>query len=122
MTKRPVAYSYADGENIIFMDTENYDQHTFNDSDIEDEMLFITEDTQGLHVILVDGKVVGLELPSTVELTIVETDPSIKGASASARTKPARLSTGLVVQVPEYISPEDRIVVNTAERKYSSRA
>ncbi|MGF1723705.1 elongation factor P-like protein EfpL [Photobacterium nomapromontoriensis] len=122
MTKRPIAYSYADGDTIIFMDTENYDQHTFNASDIEDEMLFINEDTQGLHLILVNDKPAGLELPSTVELSIVETDPSIKGASASARTKPARLTTGLVVQVPEYISPEDRIIINTAERKYTSRA
>ncbi|MGF1687014.1 elongation factor P-like protein YeiP [Photobacterium japonica] len=122
MTKRAVTFSYVDGETIIFMDTENYDQHTFDASAIEDEMLFITEDTQGIHIILVDDKAVGLELPSSVELTIVETDPSIKGASASARTKPARLTTGLVVQVPEYISPEDRIVINTAERKYTSRA
>lgn len=122
MTKRAVTYSYADGDTIIFMDTENYDQHTFDAAVIADEMLFITEDTQGIHLILVDDKAVGLELPSSVELTIVETDPSIKGASASARTKPARLTTGLVVQVPEYISPEDRIIINTAERKYTSRA
>ncbi|KLV07127.1 elongation factor P [Photobacterium aquae] len=122
MTKRPVAYSYADGDTIIFMDNENFDQYTFNASDIADEMLFITEATQGLMVILVNDKAAGLELPSTVELDIVETDPSIKGASASARTKPARLVTGLVVQVPEYISQEDKIVINTAERKYTGRA
>lgn len=83
---------------------------------------FINEETQGIHVILVNGESVGLELPSSVELVIEETDPSIKGASASARTKPARLSTGLVVQVPEYIATGDRVIINTAERKYMSRA
>lgn len=70
----------------------------------------------------VDGAPVALELPATVELTIVETDPSIKGASASARTKPATLSTGLVVQVPEYIANGERIKINTAEHKFMSRA
>ena len=73
-------------------------------------------------MIVVDGNAVGLELPASVELVIEETDPSIKGASASARTKPARFATGLTVQVPEYIATGDRIVINTTERKYMSRA
>ncbi len=123
MTKRPVSFSYIDGDgSIIFMDTENFDQHTFNASDVESEMLYITEETEGLYVILVDGKSVGIELPASVELVIEETDPSVKGASASARTKPARFASGLVVQVPEYISTGDKIKINTAERKYISRA
>ncbi|AEX22524.1 MULTISPECIES: elongation factor P-like protein YeiP [Vibrio] len=122
MNKRAVVYSYADGDEHIFMDNEDYSQYTFKESDVADEMLFINEDTQGIHVILVDGSAVGLELPSSVELVIEETDPSIKGASASARTKPARFASGLTVQVPEYIATGDRVVINTAERKYMSRA
>lgn len=122
MNKRAVMYSYADGDEHIFMDNEDYSQYTFKHSDIEDDLLFINEDTQGIHVILVDGSPVGLELPSSVELVIEETDPSIKGASASARTKPARFASGLVVQVPEYIATGDRVIINTAERKYMSRA
>ncbi|EGA72243.1 elongation factor P [Vibrio sinaloensis DSM 21326] len=122
MFKRAAAFSYVDGDEYIFMDNEDYTQFTFKKDEIEDELLFITEDIQGLQVILVDGNAVGLELPASVELVIEETDPSIKGASASARTKPARLPTGLTVQVPEYIATGDRIIINTAERKYMSRA
>ncbi|HCE5203235.1 elongation factor P [Vibrio parahaemolyticus] len=122
MNKRAVVYSYADGDEHIFMDNEDYSQYTFKHNEVEDDMLFINEDTQGIHIILVDGSAVGLELPSSVELVIEETAPSIKGASASARTKPARFASGLVVQVPEYIATGDRVVINTAERKYMSRA
>lgn len=122
MFKRAAAFSYVDGDEYIFMDNEDYTQYTFKRDDIADDLLFITEEIQGLHVVLVNGNAVALELPASVELVIEETDPSIKGASASARTKPARFSTGLVVQVPEYIATGDRVIINTAERKYTSRA
>ncbi|EGQ9134724.1 MULTISPECIES: elongation factor P-like protein YeiP [Vibrio] len=122
INKRAVVYSYADGDEHIFMDNEDYSQYTFKHNEVEDDMLFINEDTQGIHIILVNGAAVGIELPSSVELVIEETDPSIKGASASARTKPARFASGLVIQVPEYIATGDRVIINTAERKYMSRA
>lgn len=122
MNKRAVVYSYADGDEHIFMDNEDYSQYTFKHNEVEDDMLFINEDTQGILIILVNGAAVGIELPSSVELVIEETDPSIKGASASARTKPARFASGLVIQVPEYIATGDRVIINTAERKYMSRA
>ncbi|MGR5132119.1 elongation factor P-like protein EfpL [Vibrio alfacsensis] len=122
MNKRAVVYSYADGDEHIFMDNEDYSQYTFKHNEVEDELLFINEDTQGIHLILINGSAVGIELPSSVELVIEETDPSIKGASASARTKPARFASGLVIQVPEYIATGDRVIVNTTERKYMSRA
>lgn len=122
MNKRNVSFSYVDGDDYIFMDNADYSQFTFKKADIEDELLFITEEIQGLQVVLVDGKPVAVELPSSVEMVIEETDPSIKGASASSRTKPARFATGLLVQVPEYIANGDRIVINTAERKYMNRA
>lgn len=122
MNKRMASFSYVDGDEYIFMDNEDYTQFVFKKDEIEDELLFINEETQGIAIVLVDGKPVSIELPGSVELVIEETDPSIKGASASSRTKPARLSTGLVVQVPEYIATGDRIVINTAERKFMSRA
>lgn len=122
MYKRNVSFSYVDGDEYIFMDNEDYTQFTFKQNEIADELLFVTEEIQGLQVVLINDKAVGLELPASVELVIEETDPSIKGASASARTKPARFSTGLSVQVPEYIATGDRIVINTAERKYMNRA
>ena len=122
MFKRASAFSYVDGDEYIFMDNEDFTQYTFKQDEISDDLMFITEEIQGLHIILVDGKAVGLELPASVELVIEETDPSIKGASASARTKPARFATGLTVQVPEYIATGDRVIINTTERKYMSRA
>jgi elongation factor P len=122
MYKRASSFSYIDGDDYIFMDNEDYSQYIFKKDDIEDELDFINEDIKGLFVILVNGQAATIELPAAVELVIEETDPSIKGASASARTKPARLTTGLVVQVPEYISSGERIIVNTTERKFMSRA
>ena len=117
-----VSFSYVDGEEYVFMDNEDYTPYSLDKSTIEEELLFISEDTIGLQILIVDDKPVGIELPATVELLISETDPSIKGASASARTKPALLSTGLSVQVPEYISNGERIRISTAEHKFISRA
>ena len=122
LVRRPATFSYSDGEEYVFMDSEDFSQYSLNKESIEDELLFITEDMQGLMVILVSDAPVALDLPTTVELEITETAPSIKGGSATARTKPATLSTGLVVQVPEHISTGDRIKVNVEDRKFLSRA
>lgn len=122
LVRRPVMFSYIDGDEYVFMDDEDYTPYNLNTDSIADEILYINEDTQGLLMIIVDDAPVALDLPASVELVITETDPSIKGASASARTKPATLSTGLVVQVPEHISTGDKIKVNTAEQKFMGRA
>ncbi|MAL97308.1 elongation factor P-like protein EfpL [Hydrocarboniclastica marina] len=122
LTRRPAMFSYADGEECVFMDSEDFTQYSLNREAIADELLFISEDTPGVTVILVKDAPVALGLPPTVDLDIAETDPSIKGGSATARTKPATLSTGLVVQVPEHISTGDRIKVNVDERKFVGRA
>lgn len=122
LSRRPSMFSYVDGDEYVFMDNEDYTPYNLNKESIADEVLFIDEETQGLAVIIIDESPVGVALPSSVELTITETDPSIKGASASARTKPAILSTGLTIQVPEHISTGDKIKVNTEERKFMGRA
>lgn len=122
MTKRNVMFSYIDGDEYVFMDNEDYTQYNFNGEDIKEELLFINEETQGIQVVLVNDKSVAIELPASVEMVIEETDPSIKGASASARSKPARFATGLTIQVPEYIGSGDKVKINTAESKYTSRA
>ena len=122
LTRNQVMFSYADGEEFVFMDTEDYTPYSLDKATIADELLFITEDTQGLQVLIVDGKPVSIELPSAVEMVIVETDPSIKGASASARTKPAIMSTGLTIQVPEYIASGEKVKINTTDHKFMSRA
>lgn len=120
--RNKVSFSYMDGDEYVFMDDEDYTSYFLNSETISDERPFITEDTKGLQVLLVEEKPVGIELPASVDLLITETDPSIKGASASARTKPATLSTGLVVQVPEYIASGEKIKVNTAESKFMGRS
>ncbi|MFT5636987.1 MAG: elongation factor P [Cognaticolwellia sp.] len=122
LTRRPAMFSYIDGEEYVFMDSEDYTPYNLNESSVAEEVLFINEETQGLQVIIVDGVPVAVDLPSSVELVITETDPSIKGGSATARTKPAILSTGLTVQVPEHISTGDKIKINTEDRKFMGRA
>ena len=122
LIRKPVMLSYVDGNEYIFMDTGDYTPYSLNKDSITDQVLFINETTNGVHVIMVNDVPVALDLPSNVELEVIETDPSIKGGSATSRTKPALLSTGLTVQVPEHISVGDKIKVSVEERKFLSRA
>lgn len=121
INRRPAMFSYIDGDEYVFLDNEDYTPyHLYKDS-IADEVMFINEGTEGIQVVIVSDAPVALELPTSVELEVTETDPSIKGASATSRTKPATLSTGLVIQVPEYISTGEWVKINTSERKFQSR-
>ena len=122
VVKRPVTLSYIDGDEYVFMDSEDFTMYSLNQSSIADESQFITEETKDLQVTVLNDVPVGVVLPSIVELVITETSPSIKGQSATARTKPATLSTGLVIQVPEHISQGDRVKVNTDEVRFTGRA
>jgi elongation factor P len=122
LTRRSVMFSYIDGDQYVFMDNEDYTPYNLNKESIADEILFINETTEGIQVIIVDDAPVALGMPNSVELEITETDPSIKGGSATARTKPALLSTGLTVQVPEHISTGDHIKINVEERVFMGRA
>ncbi|WP_028292502.1 elongation factor P-like protein EfpL [Oceanobacter kriegii] len=122
LVRRPSMFSYIDGEAYVFMDNEDYTPYHLDKSAIEDEILFVNENTQDLQVLVVDGSPVGLVLPSIVELEITECEPSVKGNSATARTKPATMSTGLVVQVPEHISQGDVVRINVEERRFLGRA
>lgn len=122
LVRKPAMFSYIDGNEHVFMDTGDYTPYNLNSQAIADEMLFINETTEGVHVIVVNDVAVALDLPSIVELDVTETDPSIKGGSATSRTKPAKLATGLTVQVPEYIATGDKVRVNVEERKFVGRA
>ena len=122
LTREDVTFSYIDGEEYVFMNSTDYTSYSLSKDAIEDELLFITESTPGIQVVIVNDAPVGLELPTHVELEITETDPSLKGGSATARTKPAILSTGLTVNVPEHISTGDVIKVHVEERKFLGRA
>ncbi|PIJ49446.1 elongation factor P-like protein YeiP [Erwinia sp. OLTSP20] len=123
LSRRAVSFSYIDGDEYVFMDDEDYTPYHFKKAQIEEELLFIPEGgIPGIQVLTMDGQVLALELPQTVDMDISDTSPGIKGASASARTKPASMSTGLVIQVPEYLSNGDRIRIHIPERRYMGRA
>ncbi|MQL46750.1 MULTISPECIES: elongation factor P-like protein YeiP [Photorhabdus] len=122
LTRRSVNFSYIDGDEYVFMDDEDFTPYHFKKEQIEEELLFIPEGgLPGMQVLTIEGQVIALELPQTVDMVIEETTPGIKGASASARTKPAKMSTGLTVQVPEYISNGEKIRIHIAERRYMGR-
>lgn len=122
LQKRPVSFSYSDGDEFVFMDVEDFTQFAFKRVDIEDELEFITESVDGISVMLVEDQLIGLELPQSVDLPIMDTAPAMKGASASARTKPATFSTGLVIQVPEYLEAGETVRIHTGERRFMGRA
>jgi elongation factor P len=104
------------------MNMDDYTQYSLNREDLEDQIDYLTEGLEGIVALLIDDEVFGIELPSSVILAIVETAPSIKGATASGRTKTARLSTGVEVQVPEYLEADEVIKVNTETGKFMARA
>ena len=120
--RKLVQYSYKDDDSYTFMSLDDYEQYTINTSDIEDEISYLTEGLEGIVAILLDGILVAIEIPAAVAMEIIETGPSIKGASATARTKPAQLATGLEIQVPEYIDTGEVIKINTVTGKFMSRA
>jgi elongation factor P len=122
LERRPVQFLYQDAEGATFMDRETFEQHTFDLDALESELPYLTEGLEGIFALVVDGAAVGIELPATVVLEVVECAPAMKAASASARNKPAILSTGLVVQVPEYLAQGERIKVNTVTGEFMSRA
>jgi len=120
--RREVQFLYRDAQTCTFMDRESYEQYTLNSADLEQELQYLSEDLEGITAMIADDAVIGIELPATVVLEIVDTAPGMKAASASARNKPATLSTGLVVQVPEYLTPGECIKVNTGSGEFISRA
>ena len=114
-------FLYNDGDDYYFMNPEDYEQTVLKASTLGDAVEYLTPNLQ-IHVSYFDGKAVGVEPPGTVELTVVETEPGIKSATASSVTKPAKLETGLVVQVPPFINEGEKIRVDTSEGTYLSRA
>jgi elongation factor P len=120
--RRPVQYLYRDADGCTFMERDTYEQHAFDLEALESELPYLAEGLEGIVALVVDGEAVGIELPATVILEVMECAPAMKAASASARNKPATLSTGLVVQVPEYLAPGELIKVNTQTGEFMSRA
>lgn len=120
--KRAIQFLYQDAEGYTFMDTEDFSQFTLSAEQIEDQIKYIYDGVAGLYGLIVEGNLVGVELPAVVEMPIEETPPAIKGSSASARTKTARFATGLEIQIPEYLETGEVVRINTESGKFMSRA
>lgn len=118
----PVQFSYMDGDDYVFMNLDDYSQYPLSADDVGDAKAYLTEGLEDIIALIMDGILLGIELPNAVNLLVVETAPGIKGASASARTKPAIVSTGAEFQVPEYLENGETIKINTTTGKFLSRA
>jgi elongation factor P len=114
-------YLYSDGDSYYFMNTANFEQIALHQETVGDRASYLVPDVM-LKVEFFEGRPVDIQLPATVDLKVVETEPGIKGGSATNVTKPAKLETGLVVQVPPFIGEGETIRVDTAEGKYIERA
>lgn len=122
LERRDVQMLFRDADGCTFMDTESYEQYTVPDDALSEELPYMFDGIEGVRALISEGAILGIELPSTVALEIVECAPGMKAASASARNKPATLTTGLIVQVPEYLTPGEVIKVNTDTGEFISRA
>ncbi len=120
--RRPVKLMYSDAQAYHFLDQENYEQYSLSRQSIASEIPYLTEELEGVQVLLYNDQAVGIQLPVAVELTVVHCEPGVRGNSATGRTKPATLETGLVVQVPEYLEQGERIKVDTRTGEFLSRA
>lgn len=122
LSRRQATYSYKDGDAFVFLDDEDYTSYMLDANVIGDDAGYIVQDLSGCHVQLIDDAPVGLQLPQTVVMEVVDTPPELKGGTATKRPKPARLSTGLEIMVPEYVSNGERVQVNTTTGEFSGRA
>ena len=119
--RMPMQYLYANGDNFVFMNTETYDQVEVPGSKLEQEKKFLKE---GLEIQLeyYEGELLGVNLPEKIEFEVVETEPAVKGNTATNATKDAKIETGYVVKVPLFINQGEKILVSTKDGKYASRA
>jgi elongation factor P len=114
-------YLYNDGDDYYFMNPTDFEQTILKSEMLGDAVEYLTPNIQ-IQISYIDGQPVGIDLPTYVELTVVETEPGLKSATASSVTKPAKMETGLVVQVPPFINEGEKIRVDTSEGTYMSRA
>ena len=120
LDSRAMQYLYAEGDLHTFMDTKNYEQTSLPAEEMGDLIQYLLPN-QVVEIQFYDGRPVGISLPSTVDLEVVETEPSFKGATASASYKPAKLETGVTVQVPPFIQVGDKVRVDPSEGTYLER-
>ncbi|WP_390406068.1 elongation factor P [Lacticaseibacillus jixiensis] len=121
LEKKSAQYLYEQDGTSFFMDTETYEQYELPDESIEHERLYLLENAM-VQIEFYGTEVIGITLPSTVNLKVTETQPNIKGGSVTSGGKPATMETGLVINVPEFINAGDVVQINTANGEYQKRA
>lgn len=121
LDRRPMEYLYSDSSGATFMDSENYDQLIMNKDILGDGLKFLRPNSQAT-VLLYDGNPVSLDLPPSVELTVKDCPPEVKGATVTNQTKDAEMETGLMVRVPAFIKAGETLRISTADGSYQSRA
>ena len=122
LVRRAASFSYKDGEAFVFLDDEDFTSYTLDPEAIGDAAGYITDGLNGCYIQTIDDAPVALQLPATVTLEVVDTPPEMKGGTATKRPKPARLSTGIEIMVPEYISNGEKVLINTSTGEFSGRA
>jgi elongation factor P len=121
LDKRDMQYLYAEGDTYVFMDQETYDQHTLP-KDLFGDLILYLKENDVCKVTMYEGKALDIELPATVELKVIETEPSVKGATAAAQYKPAIMETGLKITVPPFVGIGEVVQIDTRTGEYLSRA
>ena len=122
LVRRAASFSYKDGEAFVFLDDEDFTPYTLDPDAIGEAAGYITDGLTGCYIQTIDDAPVALQLPATVTLEVVDTPPEMKGGTATKRPKPAKLSTGVEIMVPEYISNGEKVLINTATGEFSGRA
>lgn len=120
--RREVQVMFTDATHLHLMDTENYNQYEISLDDVKEQLPYMVDGLEGVRALIYNDECVGIDIPATVEIEITQCDPGVKGNSATSRTKPATLQTGLIVQVPEYIKEGEKIKVDTRTGQFLSRA
>ena len=121
LEQHEMEFMYADGSHYHFMNTENYEQTALSEDDLGDMAQWLTPGMK-IQAEYYEGSPIGIDLPASIELTVVETEPTLKGATVSNVNKPAKLENGVTISVPPFINEGDRIRVDPAEGRYMERA
>lgn len=122
LSRRASSFSYKDGAAFVFLDDEDYTPYHLDAAIVGEAAGYISDGLSGCYVQVIDDLPVGVQLPASVALEVVETPPELRGGTATKRPKPARLSTGIEIQVPEYIANGERVLVNTSSGEFAGRA
>ena len=122
LSRRQATFSYKDGDAFVFLDDEDYTPYTLDADVVGDAAGYIVDELSGCYVQIIDDMPVAVQLPQTVTLEVVDTPPELKGGTATKRPKPAKLSTGIEIMVPEYIGSGEKVLVNTTTGEFAGRA